>query len=131
MNRGRWGYYPCPYVVFLMLKALNQRVLQARRHKGAWERWARKAPHNRVIRRKDGLGVPEPLPEPLLDPLFCRKVALPSGKQVVELLDHGLEEAYRQARHPKPSDEEVRPLSITDEKIASLYRQACGERQTA
>jgi hypothetical protein len=122
-----------------MLKALTACVLRARRQKAAWERWARKQPHNRVRRpvlrdeagQVVGHGPPEPMPEPPIDPVFCRKVELPSGKVVVQLLDHDIEAAYRQARHPAAKPEEVRPLLIPEEQVAGLYRQACGERPPA
>jgi hypothetical protein len=122
-----------------MLKALTACLLRARRQKAAWERWARKLPHNRVRRpvlrdeagQVIGHGPPEPVPEPAIDPVFCRKVTLPSGKVVVELLHHDNESAYQQARHPVATPEEVRPLLVPEEQVAALYRQVCGERRTA
>jgi hypothetical protein len=122
--------------VYLMLKALNQGVLRARRQKAAWERWARKMPHNRVrrpvLRDADGqfagFGPTEPLPEPIVHSLFCKKVTLPSGKVSVELVEQDVEAAYRQARQPLPTAQEVLPLLIPEEKVARLYRQICGEQ---
>src|SRR5262249_10370402 len=109
----RWGYYPCPFEVYRMLKELNRRCLEARRRKGAWERWYRKAPHNR------------PGPEPALDATFCRKVTLPSGRTVVQFDDRRVEDAYRQARHPKPTAEEVEHAILNEDEVRRLL--AAGE----
>jgi hypothetical protein len=95
-----------------MLKELNKRCLNARRQKGAWERWHRKAPHNR----------PQAA-EPPIDPRFCRKVTLPSGHLAVLLDGAKVEEAYRQARYPKPAEGEVEHLAISEEEVRRLHAQ--------
>jgi hypothetical protein len=117
VNRGRWGYYSCSYEVYLMLKELNKRLFRARKQKAAWERWARKMPHNR------------PLVEPPLDPCFLRKTTLPSGRCVV-VLEGGIEAAYRQARHPVATPEEVRHL-LMEEKEVRRRSEAIGPRAPA
>jgi hypothetical protein len=94
-----------------MLKALAKLLLEARRRKAAYERWAGKRPHNRRTAEP-------PLPE-----AFCRKVTLPSGRLEVVLTDVEVEQAYRQARHPKPAPEEVAPLPIGEEKVRQLYER--------
>jgi hypothetical protein len=116
-----------------MLKELNKLWGKAQRQKGAWQRWYRKLPHNRVRRprlrdehgRLVGHGPPEPMPEPELHPCFCRKVKLPSGRFEVFLSDGGVEAAYRLARHPKRTPEEVEPLPIAEEDVRRRYEQYC------
>lgn len=118
-----------------MLKELNRRLLLARRRKAAWERWQRKRPHNRVWRprlrddsgRVIGHGPPTPLPEPELPALFCRKIELPSGRREVVLSHSVIEMAYRMARYPKASPEEVEALPIREEKVRALYEECCRE----
>src|SRR5687768_4663929 len=98
-----------------MLKELNRLWLAAQRQAAAWRRWNRKLPHNRVCRprirddagRVVGYGQPVPVPEPILDSPFCRKVELPSGRIDATLTDHRIEAAYRLARRPRPTMEEL------------------------
>src|SRR4051812_40924120 len=108
-----------------MLKELSKRSLAARCQKGAWERWSRKAPHNRVRRPAGGFGVPEPLPEPPLDPYFCPKKGLPSGKEVVVFRGEAIEQADRQARRPKATPEEVEHLPVPEAEVRRLYEEVC------
>lgn len=116
-----------------MLKELNRLWMESRRRAAAWRRWSRKLPHNRVRRprirdaagRPIGYGSPEPLPEPIVPTAFCRKIELPSGR--VELvLDGGrVESAYRIARHPSSTAEDVKPLLMTEEMICELFQTYC------
>lgn len=119
-----------------MLRALNARALRARILKAAWERWHRKQPHNRVrqpVVRDDqgrpvGRGDPVPVPEPPLDPLFCRVSGLPSGRLRVDLLNLEVERGYAVARRPAATLGEVISLPLPAVKVAALYRRACGEQ---
>src|SRR4051794_10141915 len=112
-----------------MLKELNKRLFRARAQKAAWERWARKMPHNRVRRPRltngagqlIGHGPPEPMPEPPLNPCFLRKATLPSGRCVVVLDDGGIEAAYRQARHPAATAEELRHPLMDEKEVRRRY----------
>src|SRR5947209_1054995 len=78
-HQSRWGWHPCDYATFLLLKELNRLYERALRQFAAWRRWQRKMPHNRVIRRtivdahgrKIGAEIVGPMPEPQLPPLFC------------------------------------------------------------
>ena len=114
-----------------MLKELNKLWAKTRRQTAAWQRWYRKLPHNRVRRqrlrdergRPIGYGPPEPLPEPALPACFCRKVQLPSGRFEVFLSGGAVEIAYRLARRPKPTAEEVEPLPISQEEVHRLYTE--------
>jgi hypothetical protein len=111
--------------VFLLLKELNKRWEHARRQAAAWKRWNRKLPHNRVrwpiVRddqgRRVGHGVPVPWPEPELDPRFCRKIELPSGRVDLVLSGCEIEADYRQARYPKATEAEVTPLTMNEAEI--------------
>jgi hypothetical protein len=140
-HRSRWGWHPCDYATFLLLRRLHRLYWEAVRQYAAWRRWRAKRPHNRVIRRRlvDGKGnkvgteVVGPRPEPPLPPLFCtrRQVLthwseegrpLKKGRLVEEVVfdDWGVPEAYRAARSPAPTEEEVTPLRLTGEEIRQL-----------
>jgi hypothetical protein len=129
VHRGRWGFYPCSFEVFRALKELNRLWQRARHDAEVWRRWYRMLPHNRVRRprlrdaagRRIGYGPPVPVPEPALPTCFCRKVELPSGRFEVVLADEGVEAAYRLARYPKPTAEEVVPLPLAEEKIRAMH----------
>src|SRR5215475_11844869 len=82
MFESRWGFHPCDYLTYRKLKFLNQVYLRALRLAHAWERWKRKDPHNRAIRRRlrnqhgqtIGYEPPLMLPEPRICPIFSQKV---------------------------------------------------------
>jgi hypothetical protein len=117
--------------VFRQLKELNKLWVKAQRQAAAWRRWYRKLPHNRVRRRRlrdeqgrpIGHGPPEPVPEPALPSGFCRKVELPSGRFEVRLLDGSVPAAYRLARYPRRTPEEVEALPIAEDQIRRQYEQ--------
>lgn len=133
VHSSRWGFHNSDYQTYRKLKALNLLYLEALRRAAAWERWSRKEPHNRLIRRKDGSR--EPLPEPALSPLFSRKVKKTTdywkGKfikeghvyETVETTDHGIREAYY-STWPVASAVEVRPLTLSVDFINDLYERA-------
>jgi hypothetical protein len=144
-HRSRWGWHPCDYATFVLLKRLHGLYRQAVRQYAAWRRWRRKMPHNRVVRRKlvdengnqVGTVVVGPRPEPPLPALFCtsRQVLtywsedgqpLPEGRLAEEVMldDLGIPEAYRAARMPAATEQEVRPLRLTQEEIRRLAEQA-------
>src|SRR5262245_15407440 len=140
--RSRWGYHPCDYETFLLLKLLNARWLAAQRRHAQWQRWFRKKPANRVVRRwprdaqgrKIGSEIVGPQPEPRPCPLFCRHVPaicawsaageyLPGGRTVdgyTLLHQLRIPEAYRAARTPAPTAEAVSPLPLTAAEIRQL-----------
>jgi hypothetical protein len=116
-----------------MLKELNRLSLLARRQAAAWRRWSRKLPHNRVSRprlrdeqgRIVGYGAREPILEPPIPKWFCERVELPSGKIELVLTGAKIETAYRQARQPKPTPQELPALSLTEEQIRRLFVEYC------
>lgn len=121
MCKSRWGFQPCSFEEFVELRALWKAVCARRRQVAAWRRWSAKAPHNRVRRPPDG--PPVPVPEPPLPAVACRRVTRPSGQVEVELAGPGgkdlrrLQEAYRLARRPRATAEEVEPLPVTRAEV--------------
>jgi hypothetical protein len=150
--RSRWGWHPCDYETYLLLKRLNARCERAARRHGEWRRWRRKQPHNRLLRepvvdhkgRGVGTRVVGPKPEPVLDPLFCvrrqvRTFRGPDGQPLkearwveeVSFCDLGIPEAYRAARRPVPAEGQVPALRLTPAEVRRLADRAedlAGER---
>jgi hypothetical protein len=151
-HRSRWGWHPCDYETYLLLKGLNARCERAVRRHAEWRRWRRKKPENRLLResvvdrdgRRVGTRVVGPKPEPVLDPLFCvrrqvRSFRGPAGEPLTEarwveevsFCDLGIPEAYRTARRPVPSEDLVPALRLTPAEIRGLAGTAdepAGER---
>jgi hypothetical protein len=142
---SRWGFHPCDYVTFRLLKKLHGFYWRALRQHAAWQRWARKKPHNRVIRHKirneEGHVVRRevvgPMPEPVLCPVFCVRDKikthvdeegnyLPEGRFVdrVTFRGHGIPEAYHSARTPRPQAELVTALPLSTDEIHRLAAEA-------
>jgi hypothetical protein len=116
-----------------MVKELNKLWVRARSQAANWRRWYRKLPHNRVRRarvrddrgRPIGYGPPVPIPEPEVPQHFCRKVELPSGRLELTLSGGSIEAAYRLARYPKPTAEEIVALPFSEEEIRSMHEEMC------
>lgn len=147
VHQSRWGFHPCSKEIDRKLRFLNG-VYQSALHKsGAWRRWERKAPHNRVARprvrnaagRVVGYGEPVPLGEPKLCPVFAEKVTRrvnwhptlgyhADGIDLTEVVvsDRRIPEAARIARTPADSPGDVRPLPLSVEEIEELYATARG-----
>jgi hypothetical protein len=143
--RSRWGYHPCDYETYGALKKLNALYLRAVRELAAWRRWSRKQPQNRMRRQKvvDSQGrqvgweTAGPWPQPCLCPVFCQREKVirhwspgtSRASREVELvgLRHSwIPDAYRAARTPAASPEQVVPLPITAEEIGGLLEQSEG-----
>src|SRR5262245_13286366 len=122
-HTSRWGHHPCDRETFLLLKRLYCHWRKALHGYHVSQRWQRKEPQNRVVRQvirnhrgqRVGTVVVGPRAEPLLCPVFTRRE---SGRVICE--DFGIESAYRNARRPKPTPEEVQPLALTTERIREL-----------
>jgi hypothetical protein len=144
-HRSRWGWHPCDYPTYLLLKELHGLYERAQHQYAAWRRWQRKKPHNRVVRRKitDETGnkvgeeIGGPRPEPPLPPLFCVRRQVPSfwsedGKPIktarlveqIDFDDHSVAEAYRTARTPMPNEKEVKALPLAPEEVRALLERA-------
>jgi hypothetical protein len=143
--RSRWGFHPCDYETFRLLKQLNRLCEKAQRLHAQWQRWRRKKPHNRLLRRKVrdaegrvvGREVVGPWPEPPLCPLFCAREQtvshfdedgriLREGRRAERVVfhDHGIPAAYRAARRPAPAADQVVPLPLSAEDVRRLAAQA-------
>jgi hypothetical protein len=152
--RSRWGFFPCDYATYRRLKALHAVYQRAVRLAHAWERWRRKAPHNRVSRprlrdeqgRTVGYADPVPLAEPPLCPVFSRKEPRhrfvdrkggSPGETVLDVAvvtdDPGVASDYSAARRPAADPAAVRPLRCTLAVLEELYEKARAwlERQDA
>lgn len=140
----RWGFVPCSYEVYLLLKELHGRYQKALRQFRAWQRWHRKAPHNRVVRerlrdaqgRRCGCRIVGPRPEPGCCPVFTRWQTLrpnafcgnPAERTVFsfaheEEMGWQIIAAYRQARTPRATSAEVRPLEMPESEIRELVEK--------
>jgi hypothetical protein len=145
MFQSRWGFHPCDYQTYRKLKVVNQVYLQAVRLGRAWERWKRKAAHNRVIRRRvrDAQGQTIgyepllPLPEPRVCPVFSRKVvelrhvdaqghfSREGFTEEKVVTDHAwVPAAYASARKPVADPAQVQPLPHAVAELEELYEQA-------
>ncbi len=105
--QSKWGFHPCDSEVFKKIKLLHKHYWIAKKKIAAWERWWRKLPHNRVIRKPNGLVLAKPLPmaEPVVPAIYRKLVLQP------------IVVAYQQARHPQPTPETVTPMLISLTKI--------------
>lgn len=117
---SRWGYHPVSYETFLKLKELHKWYHMTLRHLGTWVRWDRKTVHQHG-------------PEPKYCPTFVEN--RPEWRDFVDAdgnyhcryypkkrVDHGICEAYHQARMPRPK-EDVEPLDISVEEIDRLHTE--------
>jgi hypothetical protein len=101
---SRWGFHPVSYETFRKLKFLHKWYYQTLKDHARWRRWNRKFPHNRKG------------PEPQYCPFFCKE------NKFWRPEDHGVREAYQQARMPVPR-EEVQPLVLSVEVIDRMYEE--------
>ena len=138
VHQSRWGYHFCSYETLLKLKKLRKHYFESLRKAAAWYRWARKAEHNRKGK------------EPQINSVFCELIStdkqprqwncyngkwatvdgnrvyyIPDGNNDKTLLvrDHGILEAYEQARMPQSSKEEVKSLDLSEAQIDILLNE--------
>ncbi len=143
--KGKFGFYPCDKDLFLKLKFLNKIYFQSLYMKANWERWNRKAPHNRVMRAKirnsagQVVGYQPPIPrsEPQIDSIFLEKKQY-GPLTVVECTGHvsnnlgqRIYQDYRRARYPVASAADVKPLMMSVKEIEELYLKAQNLKQVA
>lgn len=146
VHQSNWGYHPISFESSKKLRFINGVYAKAQHLAGAWERWDRKLPENRVVKRavrdasglkigteivKDNSGNPVAWAEPNICSLFHEKV--PSHVKYGGYIrgsakDNGFGEkilsASRQARIPQPTPEDVQPFPFTEEEIDRLYEAA-------
>jgi len=140
--QSRFGCHPCDYQTFLKLKKLNAVYFKALRQLSVWERWDRKAPQNRVIRKwirntkgqKVGCSIIGPRAEPELSPVFHEKIIKRSNwdkngcwyngagieQTYVHIKNSDVCQDYKNARHPQIL-KNVKPLKLSLEEIDRLY----------
>lgn len=125
--QGKYGFYTCDYETYQKLRKLYGFYIKSRTMDKAHDRWARKEPQNRVLKQVlrddknrrigyrvvlDESGKPIYRPEP---PLFNVPI------------NHLVESDYRNARKPKATPEEVKPLQMTlssiDQQLAACERE--------
>jgi hypothetical protein len=145
MFQSRWGFHSCDYLTFRKLKLLNQVYLQAVRLAHAWQRWKRKDPHNRVMRRRIrndkgqtiGYEPPVPMSEPRLCRVFSQKVfekrhvdkngnVFREGfmEEKVVTDDLCVPADYASARKPAADQTGVQPLHQTVAQLEELCEKA-------
>ncbi len=118
---GKFGWYPCSRETYKKLKLLNFLLLLSKRQEAAQERYFRKLPQNRVIRKmnKVKLEKPIPLPEPVEPFLFSANAEKKDGWMV--------EDSYRAARYPKATREDVANVRLlSPARIDELLALAAG-----
>ena len=146
VHQSKWGFHPVSREASKKLRFINAVYAKAQHLAGAWERWERKIPSNRVIRRsirdskglkigmevvKDEAGNPVLWKEPQVCPLF--HVTIPGTTSKWSRTDGRAEDngfgdkilfASRQARIPQPTPADVLPFPFTEQEIDSLYETA-------
>ena len=104
--QSRFGHHPCDRETYFALKRLRHLWLRTLYRKAAWDRWDRKEPQNRFIRKKlrnskkQCVGY-EPTTIPIKEPKvpdFCVDANM------------WINSLYFEAKQPKSTPEEVKPL---------------------
>lgn len=111
-HKSRWGYHPCDVETYRLLKRVAFLCFLSLRRDREWERWYRKAPHNRrrsisphgTAKRCRAY---EPVPEP------ARSDVHGSWYQQ-------LRRDCRTARQPAATPENVSPLQTSLEDLKAL-----------
>lgn len=146
VHQSKWGFHPISREASQKLRFINGVYAKAQHLAGAWERWERKRPENRVMKRaikapdgvkvgteivKDALGNPVFHSEPQVCPLFHETVPghMKYGGYIrAAALDNGFGDkilfASRQARTPQPTPADVLSFPFTEEEIDALYETA-------
>jgi hypothetical protein len=123
VHEGRWGFYPCDKETYFKLKELHKFYMKAVQLEYQWQRWDRKDPDNRVIKRhvrnakgqKIGSMVVGPMPEPKRFSPFYKDGFLEHAEIMVD---------YQNAKKPKSKKEDVKPLLLSKDQIGLLLAKA-------
>ena len=109
VHRGRWGFHPCGPEAFREIKEFHRLALRDYAATKRRDRWRAKRPCNRV--RRDGSAIPEPA---------CVGTRRDEYFRILE--------AYRDARRPRATADEVEELAVPRDWRARLagYREALG-----
>ncbi len=144
--QSKFGFHPVSLETSKKLRFINGVYAKAQHVAGAWERWDRKDPQNRVIKirikgspgirfareiQKDAAGEPVRWLEPRVCHLFHKINPSYSnnwGKVLGFSSDNGLGQriidASRSARMPVATPELVESCPFTEEEIDNLYNSA-------
>ena len=129
--QGRWGWYACDKETYKKLKRLNYLLFLHQRVSAAYDRWAMKDPQNRISKKwsrndkgqKIGYTLGEVIPEPKKGcDAFNERVQ--TGKWTYVSISSLICEDYRNARYPKATAEEVKPVVLIADKIDNLLKTA-------
>jgi len=124
--QGRWGYHACDFDTFKKLKKLYSFYWKALRRNAEWERWNRKEPQNRILRKwyrnengqKTGFEIVGPKPEPQRYPVFGKLNFVPEGCHALNSM--GIEAAYAIARYPYATPDDVKSIGLTPDQIDNM-----------
>ena len=109
--KGKFGFYPCEWETYRKLKRLNYLAFLHRKAEKAHARWENKDPKNRfAVEPKQGC------------PRLRERVK--TGKWETTPLVDIIYNDYREARYPKATAEEVKPLFLSNEQIDELLAVA-------
>ena len=120
-HESRWGFHSCSYETYQKLRKLNYWSFLTKKAQARHDRWYRKEPQNRVIRKtlcnelgqKIGSEVVGTAPEPKVPDLFRDSLSI---QKVIE-------KDYRAAKFPVGKEEDVTPLSLEISAINDLYEK--------
>ena len=143
--QSKWGFHPVSYETSKKLRFINKVFSKAQHVAGAWERWERKEPQNRVIytylkgenNKKikkvlcDEQGQPKIWEEPNVFNWFYEKIQTERNRYYTnrgrcQSLNLGelILEASRIARTPASSPEAVQDLKFSEKEIDEIYQAA-------
>lgn len=147
IHKGRWGFYPCSYETYALLRELARLHRAAYKDFRCWVRWSRKSPANRVhwAKIRNELNQPigwkneGPVAEPNAGNRFFVKSTNASANNYWQtkprhrstaydgnhgiFTEYGILEDYHRARHPKSSQELVEPLRHSHEELKEILEK--------
>ena len=134
--QSKWGFHPCNYDIFLKLKKIHKEYYRAVRQLANYDRWNRKDPKNRVIRKwkrndmgqKIGCEIVGPRTEPYINPVFAETVVSRWSGTFKVIRFSNIIDDYNKARMPKLRSN-VEQLSMTNEQINELYEKIIKEEK--
>lgn len=151
VHQGKHGFHPCDRETYLKLKVIHKVYWESVFRLAAWRRWDRKEPQNRVQRwagkdadnKRIRVIPPVPIPEPKLTPFIMKmehkktvQTYVGDYKQwkgpATDYVWHTVKidpsiyaavQDFQNARMPV-IETQVRPLSLSPEKIDALYQKS-------
>ena len=125
--KGRFGFHACDYETYRKLKKLYAYYWKSLRAYAEWERWNRKDPSNRILRKwtrndkgqKISFEVVGPKPEPGRYPVFVNTNYY-GAKGTHRLKSESVIDDYQKARMPYATESSVPTLSLSVAKIDQM-----------